>query len=204
MHRRQCVAIPPHPVFVLRCRKRLNVDENVPVWRIAAKTLKGRRAPNAPRIGGISPGIEQLSSTAVGNRNIARAIKNCLEDFVINRHTFVAETFQRLRILCFDPVEHRSALNLLQPEMGVIIRGFEGGPRIGSGHDQSPFESLRYFGPSVAQRMRPCSIQAELPTRCNAKVGRVGPIRDNSHRFGYSRKRCNVQPNRAPLQNRGI
>src|SRR6266699_6368580 len=135
MRRRQRCTVPPHPIFAFLGGERVNVDEHVPVWRIAAKTLERRRAPYASGIGGILPRVEQSSSAAVGKGNIIWAIKDSLEDLAVGGHAFIEKTSQRCRVLCFDPVEHARVLDLFEPEVGVIIWRFECRARIKCRHE---------------------------------------------------------------------
>lgn len=135
MRRRQGVAAPPHPIFTFPCGERINVDEHVPVWCIATKTLERRRAPYASRIGGILPRIEKPSSAAVGKGNIVWTIKDGLEHLAIGGDAFIEKASQRRRVLCFDPVEHARVLDLFEPEVGVIIWRFGCRTRIKCRHE---------------------------------------------------------------------
>jgi hypothetical protein len=58
-----------------------------------------------------------------------------LEDFAIGHHGSIAETLQSGRILCLDLREHTRGLGLLEPEIGIVVRCFESGSRIGHGHE---------------------------------------------------------------------
>jgi hypothetical protein len=59
-------------------------------------------------------------------------------------------------------------------EMGVIIRGLEGGPRIGSGHDQSPLKAFVTLSPasrSDAAVFNPGRVADSL--QCQRRPGRA-------------------------------
>src|SRR6516162_9043608 len=74
---RQRHAAAPNPILAFLGCERIDIDEHVPVGRIAAKALERRRAPNAPGIGGISPGIEQAGRSAKPSIRLRSKASRC-------------------------------------------------------------------------------------------------------------------------------
>src|SRR5262249_3268850 len=75
-------------------------------------------------------------SQFIGKGNVVRAVKDGLENFTVSCHACIVETLQRRRILRLDPVKCTRALDLFEPEVGIVIGRFECRPRIELRHGE--------------------------------------------------------------------
>jgi hypothetical protein len=81
----------------------------------------------------VFPKIEDFS-TAPGNyRDVVGPVEDRGEGVAIGCEAVVAETRQGCGILCFDPGERPLAIDLFEPEIGVVVGGFDGRSRVGHG-----------------------------------------------------------------------
>ena len=121
----------PRPIFALRCRERVEVEENFPVRLLAAVAVERSGAPQAARVLRVLPKIEDLG-TAPGNyRDVVGPIVDRRERVAIGLETAIAEPRQGRGVLCVYPGERPLAVDLFEPEIGVVVRGFDGRSRIG-------------------------------------------------------------------------
>ena len=81
----------------------------------------------------VFPEIEEPRSPPRDDRNIVRPIENGGEDVAIGGKTGIAEPRQGRRILRFDPGERPLAVDLFEPEIGVVVGSFDGRSRVGHG-----------------------------------------------------------------------
>src|SRR5262245_15422982 len=85
----------------------------------------------------VLPQIEYLTATSIGVRDVVGPVEDSFEQDAVGPKLRIGEAPQGRRILRLDPCDRATALDLFEPEIGIIIGRFNRWTRIEDWHDAS-------------------------------------------------------------------
>ena len=123
----------PYPILVFSCRERIEIEQKLPFRLHGSEAVERGGAPQPTGVRGILPEIED-SGAAPGNYwDIVGAVIDRREHVAIGCETGIAEPRQGRRVLRLDPGERPFTIDLFEPQIRVVVGGFDGRARIGHG-----------------------------------------------------------------------
>ncbi len=121
----------PGPVFALPRRQRVEVEQDVPLRRLVTVTVERCRAPQAARVLGVFPEIEDFSAAPGDQRDVVGPVEDRRERVAIGGEARIAETRQGRGVLRFDPGQRRLTVDLFEPKVRIVVGRFQRRARIG-------------------------------------------------------------------------
>jgi len=146
--RRQAAGALEHPVGVLGLGEGVDVEDGLPGGLGGAVALQRRLAPQAAHVIGVLPEVAQ--GAVAGERDARHAVLGVEDRKRLGLEVGVAgvtlQHAQAARVLGLGPVEGAGSLDLLHPQIGIVLAefgergaglgrlGVVGGDRGGQGH----------------------------------------------------------------------
>ena len=127
----------PDPALALGLAQRIDVDDRRPVGLARQIGCQVARPPQAARILRVAPQIgDPAAHHLVGHRNLAFIVQDRARPRPVRLEPRAgAQQLFRLAIPLLDLRDRLCALDILQPEIGIITRGGRGGDQGRSGSD---------------------------------------------------------------------
>ena len=130
----RCAA--PDPILVLSARQRVEVKDDLPLRLNGSEAAERGSPPEPARVGGILPIIVEVWTAPGDVRDVVWPIVDCGERIAIRREARMPEARERGLVLRVDPGQRTLALDLLKPEMRIVLRSSERRPGV-DGHDRN-------------------------------------------------------------------
>jgi hypothetical protein len=121
MRRRQRRGARPDPILALRFRQRVEIEQHLPTRLSLAVGLQGRPPPKALRIGRVLPEIIDRAATTRDVGDAVRPIPQRGQDVPIPGEAFGTEPPQSCGRLRVDPKQSARAVDVLEPEIGIVV-----------------------------------------------------------------------------------
>ena len=128
---RQARGAAPHPVLALVAGQRVEVEEHLP-GGIGLAVLAFRRAPpQAAGMPGILPQVVEEAAAPGDARDLVGPVERGLQAVAVGCVAPVGVGREGVGVLRLDPGQRPCAVDLLEPEIRVVVRGLEGRAGIG-------------------------------------------------------------------------
>ncbi len=121
----------PDPVLAFAGGERVEIEHDLPLRLGVAEAVERRRPPEAARLRRILPEIEDPGAAPGDQRDVVGPVEDRGQEVAIGGKAAVAERLEGRTVLRLDPEERALAVDLFEPQIGVVVGRFEGRPRVG-------------------------------------------------------------------------
>ena len=170
----------PDPILAFRLGERVEIEQHLPTRIGFAVGREGRAAPKALRVGCVLPIVVDGAAAPCNAGNSVGPIEQGGQDVAIPGEALRAEPPQGFRRLRVDPLERARTVDVLEPEIGIVV-GF--GER-GAGVDRH--EAAFLSEGDSAQANGPPRRRWQYPPRVSAsyRMGAIAAVQpDPTRRF---------------------
>ena len=120
----------PHPVRALACRERVDVEHGLPFGVRAAIARRRRATQDAAHVRWVLPEVVDRAAADVGRRDAVRRLDDAQRvamQLLVAR--IAPQGAERRGVVGLHPLHRAVALDVLQPDVGVVGRGRRGAHR---------------------------------------------------------------------------
>ncbi|MGY3295224.1 hypothetical protein ACVWWP_008291 [Bradyrhizobium sp. LM3.6] len=133
---RLCGDAAQQPVLAFARGELVDIQHDLPRWMRLAKLCKRSPPPQAARVGRVLPEIVQIFAAPAHIGNVVGAIVDRREDVAIALEGLSTKCVERQAVLPRDEIERQLALDLLQPQPGIVVGSAERRPVV-DGHERN-------------------------------------------------------------------
>ena len=128
----------PHPVLLFLLRQGVDIQDDLPARLLRAEAVERRPPPQAARVLGILPEIVEMPSATHDERNVVWPVQNGRQGIPVPGKASIAEFRQRGAVLRLDPGQRAGALDVLEPQMGIVVGSGDRRPGIHRHEHEAP------------------------------------------------------------------
>ena len=111
----------PDPVLAFGRGQGVDIEQDLPRRLVEAKALERGAPPQAARVFAVEPEIVEPRSAPRDHRKLVGPIENRCQGVAVGGELSAAEGLQRAIVLGLDPGKRALALDVLEPQIGIVV-----------------------------------------------------------------------------------
>ncbi len=117
------VGARPHPVRIVAAREFIDIDDDVPLRRLAAIALQRGSPPQPSRVGRVAPEVVEVLAAAPHVRDAGIGVEHLQRFGAHLLEPVAAQLGERGLVVLAHPVQRVVAGDVLEPQVGVVSHG---------------------------------------------------------------------------------